>query len=213
MPSIKGTYTGECKKGKAEGSGKSTGTDIYEGEFKGGQPHGKGKYSWANGNWFDGEWVKGQKNGKGTMVYKNSLGKDSVLAGYWKKDEYTGLYEKPYIIHSRTVHITNVALKFVNKTRDQIDMFIDSETGNRPTSISPSVSNPVNPKPEITNIELVTGNFMKRVDNNQYTKKIGYTFEDVTFPFRAILTIGNNDTIEFSILEAGKWTVDIRTSY
>ena len=31
---IKGTYDGNCKKGKADGFGKAVGTDTYEGEFK-----------------------------------------------------------------------------------------------------------------------------------------------------------------------------------
>ena len=51
---IKGTYDGECKKGKANGFGKAVGTDTYEGEFKKGFPHGKGTYTWGNGNIFTG---------------------------------------------------------------------------------------------------------------------------------------------------------------
>ena len=34
METLKGTYTGECKKGKANGRGKAVGTDTYEGFFK-----------------------------------------------------------------------------------------------------------------------------------------------------------------------------------
>ena len=32
--SLKGTYTGDCKKNKAHGKGKAVGMDTYEGEFK-----------------------------------------------------------------------------------------------------------------------------------------------------------------------------------
>ncbi|MDZ4810202.1 MAG: hypothetical protein SGI96_18345 [Bacteroidota bacterium] len=34
MGTIKGTYTGDCKKGKASGKGKAIGTDTYKGDFK-----------------------------------------------------------------------------------------------------------------------------------------------------------------------------------
>ena len=51
---LQGTYTGDCKNGKAHGKGKSIGEDIYEGEFKNGYPEGTGKYIWKSGTWFEG---------------------------------------------------------------------------------------------------------------------------------------------------------------
>ena len=211
LAAINSSYTGDCKKGKADGKGKATGTDIYEGEFKNGKPDGSGVYTWANGNHFSGNWKNGLKNGSGMMVYKAADGKDSVISGFWKKDSYLGLYEKPYIIHSRTIHVTNISIKKIDETKDQFEIFLDSETGNIPTSIT--AANPITPQPEITNLDLVQGNYLRRIDNTRLAKKLGYLYEEVIFPFRGKFTIGNNDIVDIEILEAGKWVIDIRTSY
>jgi hypothetical protein len=94
---LKGKYEGGCEDGKAEGRGKATGTDSYEGEFKAGLPNGEGVYAWANGNVYDGHWVKGKREGKGLMHFKTAGG-DSMVNGYWKRDEYIGLYENAFEI-------------------------------------------------------------------------------------------------------------------
>ena len=41
-PEISGKYTGKCKNGLAQGTGKAEGTDVYEGQFMKGLPHGSG---------------------------------------------------------------------------------------------------------------------------------------------------------------------------
>ena len=42
MAGIDASYEGDCKKGKASGKGRASGTDLYIGEFKNGLPHGNG---------------------------------------------------------------------------------------------------------------------------------------------------------------------------
>src|SRR6266852_3028718 len=101
LPALTGKYDGECKNGKAEGTGKVVGDDSYEGTFKAGLPDGKGKYTWKNGDSYDGQWTKGLKNCDGVMRYKLAE-KDSIVTGFWKKDKYIGLYEKPYVIYRNT---------------------------------------------------------------------------------------------------------------
>ena len=49
MESIKGTFTGGCSGKKANGEGKSTGVDSYDGTFKKGLPNGTIKYTQQNG--------------------------------------------------------------------------------------------------------------------------------------------------------------------
>ncbi len=214
ISSLSGKYEGECKKGKADGMGKATGEDYYDGKFKSGYPDGRGKYVWKNGNWYDGEWSKGLKNGTGTMEYKlfkaDSSFKDSTVTGFWKKDKYIGLYEKPYTLVKKTVHITDVACQRMNDTRNQVELFLNSETGNLNTSFGGGQV----ARPEITDIQIVTGTYMRKTVNDNYGKKIGYLFEEVTFPFRAIYSINyGKDMFELDISEAGKWTVEVRTSY
>ncbi len=207
VASLSGKNEGGCKKGKADGMGKAVGEDSYEGAFRSGLPDGKGKYTWKNGDWYDGEWYKGMKQGPGTMSYKIA-GNDSSITGFWKKDKYIGLYEKPYIVYKNTIHVTNISCQHVNNSLNQVELFLNSVSGGINTVVGQST-----PKPEITDIQIITGNYMMKTVNDSYAKKIGYRFEQVTFPFRAIYSINyGKDMFELEISESGKWTVEVNTS-
>ena len=41
----------------------------YEGQRRGGKPHGRGKHSYANGDVYDGEWKADKWDGRGTFYY------------------------------------------------------------------------------------------------------------------------------------------------
>jgi hypothetical protein len=43
-------------------------SDIYEGEWYDGKPHGRGTMTEANGNVYTGEWSKGKQHGNGRMI-------------------------------------------------------------------------------------------------------------------------------------------------
>jgi hypothetical protein len=104
MPSISGTYTGECRKGLAHGQGTSEGTDRYSGGFRNGLPHGTGTYTWADGSVYEGRWNNGQKNGEGKMIIR-----DSTYSGIWKEDKYIGkIIISPYKI-DRSQNITKTS--------------------------------------------------------------------------------------------------------
>ncbi len=90
MPSISGSYAGECKKGLAHGKGSATGIDFYQGDFYKGLPEGKGIYKWANGSYYDGEWKNGLRQGMGKYVHG-----DSIVDGFWKADHYQGKKPTP----------------------------------------------------------------------------------------------------------------------
>jgi len=85
LTNISGTYTGGCKKGLAHGKGTAQGIDFYEGQFIKGMPSGEGTYRWSNGFYYEGQWKDGLREGKGKMVFK-----DSVIVGFWKNDKYIG---------------------------------------------------------------------------------------------------------------------------
>lgn len=206
--SLKGTYTGECNNGKAEGLGKAIGIDSYEGEFKAGLPHGHGKYIWKNGNTFSGNWKKGNKEGHGIITYKLSEDKDSLVEGYWQKDKFIGIYEKPYRFIENTIHITSKSAKKINDKFNQVDIFLDSETGKQQTSFNGGATE----APLITDITVVNGIYMRLVQNPNLGKKTAYSLEDVVFPFRAVFTIGT-DSFEMEIFESGRWVIDLRMAY
>jgi len=111
IPELKGTYEGDCKKGRAHGFGKAVGTNTYEGEFKKGLPDGEGTYTWANGDVFTGTFKKGQKEGEGKLVFSPDTYIDSVLTGFWKDDDYVGLYEHPYKVLSKTSPVNRIVIR------------------------------------------------------------------------------------------------------
>jgi len=92
LEKIAGNYTGECLNGLANGKGKSIGEETYIGTFKDGLPDGKGKYIFKNGDVFIGNWLNGKKNGKGKFEISIN-GKNYIVTGYWKDDEYVGVSE------------------------------------------------------------------------------------------------------------------------
>lgn len=53
----------------------------YEGEWKNGLKHGKGKFYWRNGDMYEGGWENGLKHGKGTLT---SVG--LIYTGTWVND-------------------------------------------------------------------------------------------------------------------------------
>jgi hypothetical protein len=110
IPELAGTYQGGCKNGLANGKGIAKGTDSYEGQFVRGLPDGRGTYTWANGFYYQGDWKAGQREGRGKMVYP-----DSVITGYWKNNSYIGK-EQP--VPYKIISTLSVARYSVNKTKE-----------------------------------------------------------------------------------------------
>ncbi len=111
MESLSGSYEGECKRGLASGKGRAVGEDSYEGSFKHGLPDGEGVYTWSNGDVFTGTFKKGEKEGEGKLVYNPDRFADSVLTGFWKDDQYVGLYEKPYQVLAKSGPVNRVIVR------------------------------------------------------------------------------------------------------
>lgn len=56
-------------------------TCFYEGEWKNGQKHGKGRMQYASGNVYEGEWRDNVKHGFGTMKW---VDRNQEYTGEWK---------------------------------------------------------------------------------------------------------------------------------
>ncbi len=70
------TWSGGCADGMASGYGKvvwqgkgSLGEQTYEGDVRGGNYHGRGTYTWSNGNRYVGDFVDGNFTGRGTYTW------------------------------------------------------------------------------------------------------------------------------------------------
>jgi hypothetical protein len=200
--SLKGTYTGDCKKNKAHGKGKAIGTDIYEGEFKNGIPDGQGTYTWSNKSTFEGKYVKGLREGKGTMTFKMEGGPDSVLEGYWKKDVYIGQHEKPWQVYSKTGSIRNVEVEYTPNKLNRIKIIITNTTGGV-ADIGGQM-----PQYKVDNLVLLTGSFMRQTSHETHYKSTETTFHDIQFPFRVKLQMSKEE-VEIEFFEPGSYTVNI----
>ena len=62
-------------------------TINYEGKWKRGLRHGKGKNTYKSGNVYEGQWKEGLRHGKGKIIYKNG----AVYKGIWKDDQKDGV--------------------------------------------------------------------------------------------------------------------------
>lgn len=197
--SLKGTYEGECIKGKAEGKGKAVGSDTYEGEFKNGLPDGTGTYTWKDGHYFVGLFKKGIKSGKGEMHYPGLNSIDSVVTGYWKKDKYFGKYEEEYMVVSKTSHISKVEFNLLSAKGADINITVFRRGG---TSSGGDVV------PYITNISVSQGTYYTK--NDQVLSNTSITkIREVTFPFKAIFYLSNSENVELLFNSKGDYEVNV----
>ena len=198
---IEGTYEGECDKSKANGKGKAIGIDSYEGDFKNGLPEGQGKYIWKDGHYYIGYFKKGNKEGKGNMYYEAANGSDSTISGYWKKDKYVGQFEKAYEIVSITSNINRADCNVTDITGDDIVITVHEVT---------NISNYGQPLqvPFINDITTLTGTFYSQNTQKQTNSSIT-TIKRVTFPFKAIFYVNNNEYTQISFNNKGSYAVSI----
>lgn len=110
-PDIAEGYSGQCKSGLAEGEGKASGRDEYDGDFHNGQPHGLGTYRWGpTSDWpteiYQGSWDNGERTGFGELS-RETDSKDSRLdflrsQGKLEGNRYVirGLWYKGALLHA-----------------------------------------------------------------------------------------------------------------
>ena len=188
--SLKGTYAGGCKDGKASGDGKATGIATYEGNFKNGYPDGQGKYSWANGDFYYGGWKKGLKDGKGEIHY---VGNEKLLKGYWKKDKYKGEYEDPYKIIEMGTAITYKNIQHLGTKK--MSVYVSMKTGSMAAA-------------NVENYTVLNGLY-QRTNNTDMAQTRTIEFQDVQFPFRVRFNGIDRGMIDIEFYEAGEWRVEI----
>ena len=200
--SLKGTYTGDCKKNKAHGKGKAIGKDSYEGEFKNGLPDGQGVYTWSNKNAFSGKYIKGLREGKGIMTFKEEGKKDSVIEGYWKKDVYVGKNEKPWQVISKTGSVRNVEVEYTPDKVSRVKVIITNTTGGV-ASLGGQL-----PQIRVDNVVVVKGNFQRQTNLETHFKSTETSFFEITFPFRIKLMMSREE-VDIEMFEEGSYTINI----
>ncbi len=196
--SLKGTYEGGCKNGRAHGQGKAVGINSYEGDFKNGLPEGKGKYTWSNGNYYYGSWKKGLKEGKGEF-HRFENGVETRIAGYWRDDNYRGDYEHPYVIQNTTTDIGNVRVSKLSNTDKSVSISVTGLVSS--TSFGSSFGS----RTTMTSFFVTRGSYISKASNTLTDKDIT-VFQGVVFPFRGTFYFGNS-ILEIEFFEEGGWDV------
>jgi len=93
-------YHGPLKNGiihtHSNTKGKCTYIDgnVYEGEWKRGEKHGKGYMTYADGAIYEGEWVDGEKHGKGRNTYMRAVQEEDDTWVNEYDGEYDGDFER-----------------------------------------------------------------------------------------------------------------------
>jgi hypothetical protein len=181
---------------------------TYIGEQKNGQPEGKGVLTDTAGNVYNGSFKKGKKDGYGELTLKNAVaGKDNVIVGYWKKDQYIGIYEFPYKIISKSYMISNASVTYepANPSSNIIEISVESVSGG-----SATLSGEL-PKPTLTDHVFNKGSFQEMIVRTNQQKRNVYIFQNVIFPVQAIFKFGNEDiTVDFNETKNYKLTVVLR---
>lgn len=199
---LKGSYTGDCKDGKANGQGKATGTDTYEGSFKNGYPDGYGTYTWANKDVYSGNFKKGAMDGQGTMRYFGRQTADSVLVGFWKKNKYIGQYEKPFVVNDRTSKVNKVEVMLIRRDEKSGSININSEQlKGQSFSAMPVI-------PTVTDISVVSGQFISK-NSSTLTASSVTRIQQIIFPFRARISFSNGEMVEITFNEKADYDVNI----
>ncbi len=181
---------------------------TYVGEQKNGQPDGKGVLTDTAGNVYNGSFKKGKKDGYGELTLKNAVaGKDNVIVGYWKKDQYIGIYEFPYKIISKSYMISNASVTYepANPSSYIIEISVESVSGG-----SATLSGEL-PKPTLTDHVFNKGSFQEMIVRTNQQKRNVYIFQNVIFPVQAVFKFGNEDiTVDFNETKNYKLTVVLR---
>lgn len=192
---IAGEYTGECKKGLANGQGISKGENAYEGKFKKGLPNGEGTMIYANGGKYEGQWKNGARHGEGKYIFQLD-GKETIKDGIWKEDKYIGKKKVQGYKVVRKLAVSRYTIRKIGETFNRVTIKVK------------------NNGQAVTGIQNIVGSIGNRVDYQGYT-----VYENIgIFPFDCEMryTVPNKlETYDvrveffFQIIEPGDWLVEI----
>jgi len=183
LPQLQGAYEGGCKNGLADGHGKATGLDMYEGNFKKGWPHGMGTYAWNTGALYTGGWKKGMRHGVGKYSYYIN-DKEMVENGLWKNDVYKGAVPvKPDII--RQINIDKVITQYLGEgNKIELKFFYGGSPVKDVTGSSLSMDH------QLLNIK------MEGSSGTEFFRSEEIGYENMDFPFTIKLTYNSFNQLQ-----------------
>ena len=193
---IDSTYLGACKKDLAHGIGEAWGSDHYYGEFRKGQPDGKGTYEYRDGSVYIGSFSKGLRHGYGEFT-PGLQESDTVYAGMWEKDIFLGpefLGGGYTILHQQNV-----------------DRYRAVRTGDG-EKILFRINNNFTAKPQIMELSI------RGSSGQEYTNGGYHGFNNVSFPFTLDVRYIKWNRLATALLEVvfeievdseGEWRIEL----
>jgi len=194
-PEIAISYSGECKKGLANGKGVAEGIDKYEGRFKEGLPQGNGTYKYANGDIYDGDFKEGMRSGNGKFTFK-FLGRDSTYMGIWNEDKLVKKIIPPAYTVTQKLNLQRYTVTKINSGNRVMFAFMQNGSNNR----------------------SVSGLLFAESGGNLINIGQEQGFDNISFPFNckvsysslnSFRTSSTNIIFEIQINEPGQWLVTL----
>lgn len=145
---------------------------------------------------YTGQFKNGYPDGKGKYT--------------WKNGEYKGKFEKPYTTEMLTNNFTSISVKKMNTLISEITFTVKNTTAGGSTN-----NQPVLPKSEIKNIQLVQGNYTELVYDSTSQVTNRYTFRNIIYPFSAIITFERARSVQqvaiakIKLNENGNWMIRV----
>ncbi len=189
FPSLNISYTGECKKGLANGSGEAKGVlYLYKGAFKKGYPEGLGEMQYGNNTFFIGNFQKGIKEGKGEFHMVQEGKADSILRGFWSGDVYRG---NTYKTHNY----------MCNKMYDRKEIRPSASAGNSITIEASKTKGPL----LIDNVVCTSGRTLRKIVDYSTMQKHSLTFEITEFPVSLQIMVSDGGIINLDLYKSADW--------
>lgn len=207
LASIAGNYTGDCKKGFAEGKGEAKGKHRYIGAFKYGLPNGNGEYYFCDSIYYIGNFQDGLKEGKGEMHYKRTGKADSIVKGYWSADEYRGTKYITYKFYSNQLFDSN-DIQPSDKTGNTITFNISTRTG-APDGTSTSIYGGSGNVLTLTELFSPDGDQVIRVRMNETASRFTVIYQVNKFPIKLTGMLSNGRTFDLELYKAARWTINL----
>jgi len=138
---------------------------------------------------------KGRKDGYGTLYMKTLSGKDSLVTGYWKHDQFMGLFEYPFKMLGKTFMVSNVQISYEPATppNNTIEISMESVSGG-----AFNVHGEI-PKPSLTEAIFQRGSYQLMMPVTNQQKRNTYIFQNVIYPATVLFKIGTEEVqIEFN---------------
>lgn len=194
---LQDSYVGECKNRLANGEGTARGVDTYEGKFKDGVPHGKGKYVYQDGSYYTGEFKNGLRHGEGTFheMNKETATITSGKLGLWKNDEFIEeVLEKKYQL-IQSINTMSIQFDKPDERQERAEIYLGSRSVLSGITVNSSTGNSV-----------VLGNNRIVIENCSYPLRVKLSYNAQKGVSQTI-----NVRVEFELESKGHWKINVNS--